>query len=196
MIEGLLAFGLLVVSASVVILFAMFGQLAGQVVRGTGKLDEGAFLKPLPGAPIGKSPAVWPERLRSVAGSSQGVVLALSTSCHSCERIAPGLIGFANGSRKQEIAIVVACPTSQAGDAFIARHGLDKATHWVDYGGSWLRGEVGVTTSPTCLIFQDGSLHAALVFTDPAALERALNSVDPAIVDGDVDEIARWARRL
>ncbi len=196
MIEGLLAFGLLLVSASVVVLFAMFGQLASQFAIGTGKVDGTAFLKPLQGAPIGKSPEAWPERLRRVADSSRGVVLALSTSCQSCQRIAPGLVRLANGSRKHEIAIVIACPTRQAGEAFVARHGLGETTHWVDAGGSWLRGEVGVTTSPTCLIFQEGSLHSALVFTDAAALERTLNSVDRALVATDAGEITRAARRV
>jgi hypothetical protein len=162
-----IAFGtsLLFLAAAVVLLFAMFGELAARV----GEPASGAgadAVEPVDGARIGVTPTVWPGGLTEVPSTGHALVLSLSTSCGSCRRVAEQL---ADGGIPRYV-IALACPDPATGAEFLASYGLTALPHHVDVGGEWLRGELGVQHSPAVLVFRDGELVSASIFTDVRAL--------------------------
>ena len=157
---------LLLLAAAVVLLFAMIGEL-GARVGGQGAGDgAGVEVEPVDGARIGTAPSVWPGRLAEVPSAGRAVVLSLSTSCGSCRRVAEQL---AEGDERR-YAIALASPDPATGADFLASYHLTDLPHHVDVGGQWLRGELGVQHSPAALVFRDGELVSASVFTDVRAL--------------------------
>jgi hypothetical protein len=160
---------LLLLAAAVVLLFAMFGELAARLGQ-PGTVDEAALeMQPVDGARIGTTPTVWPGRLAEVPSAGHALVLSLSTSCGSCRRVAEQL---AEG-RTRGYAIALASPDPATGAEFLASFGLTGLPHHVDVGGQWLRGQLGVQHSPAVLVFSDGELVSASIFTDIRALAAA-----------------------
>ncbi|HEX6681244.1 MAG TPA: hypothetical protein VF062_00500 [Candidatus Limnocylindrales bacterium] len=173
--EVVFGFVLLVLACAVVLLFAMFGELASRVGDGGGgsggdggdRGDGGgprawSGLRPLEGARIGAEPR-WPSELDGVPGAERAVVLALSTSCGSCQDVAQQLAG---GREAAGFTIALACRSQEDGIGFIKEHGLGSVPHFLDETGTWLRGELGVQSSPVGLVFHKGRLASADVFGD------------------------------
>jgi hypothetical protein len=157
---------LLLLAAAVVLLFAMFGELAARVGRPTAGDRAAVDVQPVDGARIGTTPSVWPGRLAEVPSNGRAVVLSLSTSCGSCREVAEQL---AQGDARR-YAIALASPDPATGADFLASYQLTGLPHHVDVGGQWLRGELGVQHSPAALVFRDGELVSASIFTDVRAL--------------------------
>ena len=161
-----IAFGvaLLLLACAVVLLFAMFGELAAKV----GPALDGAasHVGPLDGAKIGAVPSSWPEQLDQVQTADHTLLLALSTSCSTCQKVAEQV----SAQDRPGYVIALACPDQGTGAEFIRAHGLAGLPYYLDPAGEWLRTELGVQESPASLVFQHGQLVSARVFTDIRAL--------------------------
>jgi hypothetical protein len=75
-----LAIALLVLAAAVVVLFAMFGELAARLPQlNVGYLEP--FVRPLDGALLGAFPIEWPTSLEELSdNSSTSLLVILSTA--------------------------------------------------------------------------------------------------------------------
>lgn len=159
---------LLILAAAVVVLFAMFGELASRVGdRPQAQRWQG--LRPLEDARLGAAPDAWPTELAHVPSTEHAIVLALSTSCGSCSDVARQVAG----SPTAGLSVALACPTTQAGRAFVEEYGIGNVPHFFDVAGSWLRSEFDVQTSPSGLVFSNGRLVAASVLADLKSLATA-----------------------
>ncbi|MEU4645719.1 hypothetical protein, partial [Micromonospora sp. NPDC023814] len=132
----------------------------------------------LDGARIGIQPERWPAGLAEVPTAAFRVVLVLSTSCNSCEKVA-GQIGDLADPR--DFALLISTIDQARGKDFVTRHELSQLPHHIDVGGEWVTGELEVMTSPTALVFRDGRLVSALLFTDVAVLSAAVFPVKEAV---------------
>ena len=170
-----LSLALFLLAGAVVVLFAMLGELTARLpVLGVGYRDPA--VSELPDARIGERPGVWPPQLEdAVGGNAPAMLLVLSSACKSCEDVAAQLREEARTAEPAgRLAVVVSCADRAAGEAFIARHGLDRDWQcWIDEEGVWSRTVFGVQTSPTALVLRDERLQSALVFTDLAAVRAA-----------------------
>jgi hypothetical protein len=164
--ELVFGFVLLVLAAAVVLLFAMFGVLAARV--GQPSTPTGwSGTRPLEDARIGAQPETWPSGLVGVAAAERAVVLALSTSCGSCQDVAKQL---ATSGNPQRYAIALACPSQEAGTGFVKQHGLAGMPLFLDEAGTWLRTQLDVQASPVGLVFSKGRLESAEIFGDIKSL--------------------------
>jgi hypothetical protein len=173
-----IAFGvaLLVLSGAVVLLFAMFGELASRVGdpeengrwTGTRSLDE---------AHLGAEPSRWPEELSAVGAAPEGLLLVLSPTCGSCQEVARQLVTEGGPSRVRPFALAVSCSAAEVGRAFIEEQSLERYPYFIDATGEWVRTELGVHSSPVGLFFAGGRLVAAHVFGDVNALNALAESV-------------------
>ena len=172
----LVAFGfaLLVLAAAVVVLFAMFAELAARVPAGPSRTRT---VRPLDDVRLGHSPVVWPAALPS---GGRSVLLVLSTICSSCEDVARQLVSDPGHADWTEASVVVSTGDQASGEEFITRHRLEQFPCYVDEGGEWISGEFGVQSSPTALVFRDQRLVAAYEFNDVAAVRTV---IDQASVD-------------
>lgn len=170
MMEFVLAVGLLILAAAVVLLFAMVAELASRVPDS--RAGRSTALRPLPEARVGHSAGRWPDGLAPLADRHDVLLLVLSTACGSCLDIAQQL-RETNPAELSEIGVVVSCGTEQAGQQFVLAQGLTVFPHVVDEGGVWVSDEFGVTASPTGLFLRGGRLESALLFSDVAALRAA-----------------------
>lgn len=164
--ELVFGFALLLLTAAVVLLFAMFGVLAAKVDQ---RSTPGGWsgTRPLEDARIGAQPETWPSELDGVPAAERAVVLALSTSCGSCQDVAKQLATSGNPHR---YAIALACPSREAGTGFVKQHGLTGMPHFLDEAGTWLRTQLDVQASPVSLVFSKGRLESADIFGDIKSL--------------------------
>ena len=174
----LVAFGfaLLVLAAAVVVLFAMFAELAARVPAES-SARRSRTVRPLDDARLGHSPVVWPAALPS---GGRSVLLVLSTICNSCEDVARQLVFDPGHADWTEASVVVSTGDQASGEEFITHHRLEQFPRHVDEGGEWISGEFGVQSSPTALVFRDQRLVAAYEFNDVAAVRTV---IDQASVD-------------
>lgn len=163
-------FALLVVAAAVVVLFAMFAELAARVPAGS-SVRRSTTVRPLEEARLGHAPEVWPAGLRT---GERSVLLILSTICSSCDDVARQLASDPGHSDWAEVSVVVSTGGRIKGDEFITHHGLERFPHFVDEGGTWTTDEFGVQSSPTALVLRDRRLESAYEFNDVAALRTAI----------------------
>jgi len=178
MIELVLAVAVLVLTGAVILLYAMVGELAARFEESVLGNSVRSFVRPLPDAPLNKSPKSWPAALTGISHARPGALLVFSTSCMSCERLAPLLPSAIESFPISDVALAIASPRRDLAESFVERHGLQLVRPWIDDGGKWLRDDVGVTTSPVCLIFDVGQLTAALSFSDFSILGDALLKTD------------------
>lgn len=172
----LFGFILLVLAGAVVLLFAMLGELASRVP------DRGASSRtrtviPLETARLGRAPGQWPEGLAGCADGKPSVILVLSTACTACADVASQLSEGSPDASWEQLAVLVSCPDPDAGQEFIARHGLRRFPHHVDEGGEWVSEQFAVRQSPVALVFHDGRLRSAFQFADVAALRSTISDV-------------------
>ena len=172
-------FGLLLVAAAVVVLFAMFGELYARV-GGDGQSSSAGHVRVLPEARAGHVPQAWPPQLAEVGAAELGVLLVLSTSCGSCASVAREL-GTSQQADLGGYGVLVSTTDHERGEQFVARHRIGTLAHHVDVGGAWVSAEFDVRTSPTALVFTNGRLVSALAFSDFAGLRAAVLPVkEPA----------------
>jgi hypothetical protein len=173
-----IAFGvaLLVLAGAVVLLFAMFGELASRV----GEPEENGRwtgTRPLEEARLGAQPSRWPPELSAVGNAPQGLLLVLSPSCGSCQEVARQLVLEGGPSPARPFALAVSCSAGEVGRNFIEEQSLEPYPHFIDEAGEWVRTELDVHSSPVGLFFADGRLVAAHVFGDVNALNALAESI-------------------
>ncbi|MFJ6854155.1 hypothetical protein ACIQM3_27165 [Streptomyces sp. NPDC091271] len=176
-----LACALLLLTAAVVVLFAMMGELAS---RTTAAPPASPTVSPLEEYRLGAVVKEWPEPLVSLGTGSRGVLLVLSTVCASCAKVAAQLSqGGLNGATGP-VGIVISCAEKEDGDDFVQRHGLTDLPHYVDERGAWVAGSFSVSQSPTALVFDDSVLSQGYLFSSVEDLlrEADLTKSAPAIV--------------
>lgn len=166
-----------VLAVAMVVLFAMLGELAAIVKRIPSTPNSGPLLRPIENAAIGRSPRAFPDGpLSRVAESEFAQLVVLSTSCKTCEDMAPAIRAELQADPKGDVVLVVSSPNNHVGLDFTNRHRLDAVPHWIDGGGKWLREEVGIDVSPAYLLFSGGSLRSAMTFSSVAALTQVVRS--------------------
>jgi hypothetical protein len=171
-VELVFGFALLVLAGAIVVLFAMFGELAARVDEPGGP-SRWSGTRPLEEARIGHEPADWPVELRSVAAADQSLLLVLSTACGSCQEVATQLGAIPDKSAVGSLSFLLSTSSATTGQEFVEHHGLTWMPHYVDVGGAWVRNEFGVQMSPVGLVLSHGRLEAAHVFGDVAAMTAA-----------------------
>lgn len=166
---------LLLLVVAVVVLFAMFGELASRV---PGRAEPDRTVRPYEHARIGATPAMWPDPVGDFVAqrrSTTAVLIVLSTLCTSCQAVAEQI---ATERRDKRVALdsvlVISCAVHERGQEFVDRYGLHSTLHYIDAGGNWVADSFGITVSPCALLIEDGALAAALVFQDYMALQAAV----------------------
>jgi len=163
MLNLVFAFTLLVFACAIVLLFAMFGELASRVPESP-RIAKRVPLRPVEGARIGHQSTSWPPKLERLATEERGILLVLSTVCASCADIAHKL--GADPRFARDLVIAISCGSKEAGDAFVTRHGLQDIDHFVDLQGEWVREQFAIMVSPSGLFFSGGRLQSAYIFQD------------------------------
>jgi hypothetical protein len=162
----LVVFGcaLLVLTAAVVVLFAMLGELVARLPDP----QRGPAVLPIEEAAIGRSPDAWPAALPD---PQRCVLLVLSTACGSCANIAERL---SEEPDWEELGVVVSTAGRHTAEDFIARYGLARFRHYIDESGEWVGDQFQVRISPSALVFHAGRLTSAYTLNDPSGLRTLL----------------------
>jgi hypothetical protein len=161
---------LLAVIAALVLLFAMFGELASRMPAER-RPERSADVYPLEDARLGVEPERWPESLAGISGAAgTSIVLVLSTACTTCDDVAAQVSGELDQGGAGDLAVVVSTGDEERAWTFIDRYGLRRLPHHIDDKGQWVGDEFNVRMSPTAMVFQSGRLHSAMVFQDVNAL--------------------------
>jgi hypothetical protein len=161
------AVALLFLTAAVVLLFAMMGELASRIPEtddGTGQVT------PLAEYRRGASSENWPAGLADLANRHRAALLVLSPICTTCNKVAAELSGYRADERTVPLGLIVSCGTRAAGEEFVGRYSLGDVPHLIDEGGSWVTGDFGVNMSPSALVFEEGVLIEAYTFGKVEAL--------------------------
>jgi hypothetical protein len=166
-------FALLVLTAAIVVLFAMFGELSARLPEPGSAPIRDTNVRPLEDTRIGHAPDIWPTALPD---SADAVLLILSTACGSCKDVAAQLSSDPGHTDWDKVGVVVSTAGRQTGETFVATNGLGRFRYYVDEGGDWSRGELGVQESPTALVFRAGRLTSGHVFNDVAALRNTIDN--------------------
>ena len=168
-----LAFMILLLAAVMILFFAMLGELysrVGPAPAATGPLEE---------AKVGQRPQAWPRELAPLATSTDALLLVLSTSCASCNKVAGQLRDRFEPMAGYDTGVVLSTADPDRAEEFMREYGLPRASVYVDVDGAWVTREFGVLTSPSALILREGQLSSALVFTDVSALQSAASAAAP-----------------
>lgn len=166
----LLLIALLLLTIAIVVLYAMMGELASRLpAEGS---DAANWMQELAGSRIGASAAVWPDNLLPFANMQHGVVLVLSPTCTTCNKVAGELGKIADGF----VGVVVSAGDRKAGEDFLATNAIGRFRHFVDEGGAWTTGNFDVSTSPTALVFKKGVLTQAYNFGSIDAIKEVITT--------------------
>lgn len=177
MLTILMAIAITILAVAMVALFAMMGELASKVeatrpARGGSDVDEWAQV--LKGFTFHKVPGRWPQALHSIRGASRALVVILSTSCRTCDYFAEGRLQDLDSF---ESAFILSCSSEERARAFIEAH--PQLNHgrplFVDEGGSWIKEELGLETSPSAVLLEHDQPRAAFLMSSPASLAVTVN---------------------
>lgn len=184
MVQIVLGVAVFVLAVAVVGLFAMMGELASRVPdpdQAQGVASGPGSLEPLAEARLNVAPDDWPPELAEVRDAARAHVIVFSASCATCRQIASGETGPLD-VLPQPVAVMVSCPRQEAGDKFLATHPMiAKYPHVLDVRGDWLTNNFEVRTSPSVLVFEDGRLTSAHIFTAATALEGSSIAISDSI---------------
>ncbi|GAB3953388.1 hypothetical protein [Micromonospora vulcania] len=172
---------LLLVAGAIVLLFAMAGEMYARTGGLEGSPEStpgGTGVRPLEAARFGSRPGAWPESLAQFATGGPYLLLVLSTSCASCEDVAAQL---ADQPDTGDVGVVVTSATRVDAAEFVQRHGIARFPYHVDDGAAWVSTEFGVKISPSAAVIKDGRLVSALLFTDVAAVQAAVQATKEAV---------------
>lgn len=163
------AIALLLLTAAIVVLYAMMGELASRIPDSDG--DAGADrVAPLEDYTRGATPAIYPGGLASLAGQDRMVLVVLSPICTTCAKVAADLANYQPDQIGVPFGVVVSTGMRETGDEFVERHSLGRFPYVVDEGGAWVTGSLGVKMSPSALVLEDGMLTEAFTFSKVQAL--------------------------
>lgn len=170
MVQIVLAVAVFVLALAMVGLFAMMGELASRVSSAAQTSGTDLHPQPIEEARLGTAPADWPAELATVRDADAAHLVVFSSICATCARIASGDTGSLD-ALASPVAIVVSCPTREAGAEFVAKHPMvSDYPHVIDVGGAWLGRNFDIHITPGVLAFAAGALRSAYTFTDATAL--------------------------
>ncbi|MFJ7493304.1 hypothetical protein ACIQZB_19050 [Streptomyces sp. NPDC097727] len=155
-----MAFALLILTAAVVLLFAMMGELSSRVPDS----EDGrivALEEYRPGAEADQ----WPEPLSDLVHARRSALLVLSTVCATCATVADEIGRHPELVARRPVGTVVTCASAEEGEKFAADHALPPGTYAIDAGGAWVAENFGVGKSPSALVFNGGVLTEAFAFS-------------------------------
>ncbi len=170
----ILLIALLLLMIAVVVLYAMLGELASRLpAQGANAAN---WIQELAGSRIGTSAAVWPDNLLPLARMPRWVLLVLSPTCSTCNKVAAELGTLTDAAFSESVGLVVSAGDQKTGERFIATNAINRIPYFVDEGGAWTTGNFGINTSPTALIFRKGVLTRAYNFGSIDAISEALTT--------------------
>lgn len=172
-----IVFGIVVLllAGGVVLLFAMFGELASRLPEPQGT-ERNQDVWALETGTIGAAPEIWPASLEShVTAPDPRLLFVLSTACAPCKGIAAQLSDELSAGHMPDVALVISTASHDNGEAFVKQYQLDALPHYIDEGGTWVRTELGVDTSPSALTIHDGRLESVVAFQDIHALRAVVD---------------------
>lgn len=161
---------LLVLSVGMVILFAMFGELASRLPNA----GASEYFEPLETDAVGSDKSIW---LQSTFGSPKiDDVLVLSSSCTSCLEIVAEPDVLLNLFNSRKFAVLLSCPSFETGAEFAQTRlsFLPSSSTRIDVGGRDAITEFGVSSSPVLLRFDNGCLQTGWQLGSRLALEKVL----------------------
>lgn len=167
----LLAVALLLITAAIVVLYAMLGELARRIPDGE---PPASPVRPLTEYQPGTAPAYWPGGLAVLGAAPRALILVLSPVCSTCTKVAGELALLAPDRLEIPVGVVVSASGRAAGEEFAVRHSLDRFPHLVDERGEWISGSFGVNVSPTALLMEKGALAEAYSFSKATDLFRTV----------------------
>lgn len=171
---------LVLLVASTIGLFAMFGELASRVdhATGDGYDEKNDSLSPSDHS-AGRRIAGWPDSLSEFASADDVLLMLLSPACGSCTRIAPYVAQHpAIVQREVPVALLIPCSSQDVGERFAADAGLPETTRKAfDVDGAWARAELGIDYSPVVVHIQNGKIRGAWVFGSMASIEKLVTQV-------------------
>lgn len=159
----------LLLVVAVIVLFAMLGELytrTGMAASRTGRLAE---------AEVGRRPDTWPEVLAPLSTARDAVLMVLSTSCASCNKVASQLAGELDVLPGYDTGVALSTVDTERAESFMREFRLPPRSVYVDVGGDWVTGAFGVQTSPSALVLREGKLVSAVVFGDIDTLRSTLD---------------------
>jgi hypothetical protein len=166
---------ILLLAGGVVLLFAMFGELASRLPDQQGG-ERSQDVWALESGNIGAAPATWPASIEShVTAPDHRMLFVLSTACAPCKGIAAQLSDEISAGSMPDVALVISTANHDNGEAFVKQYQLDALPHHIDEGGNWVRTEFGVDTSPSALTIHDGRLESVVAFQDINALRTVVD---------------------
>jgi hypothetical protein len=170
MVEIVLGVAVFVLTAAIIGLYAMMGELASRVPDSDRPAGDARLLRPVAGARLGVEPAEWPSELAAVRDADLAHVLVFGSTCVTCRRIASGDTGPLS-ILPAPLAVVVSCPRPDAGAEFVAEHPMvTDHPYLIDVGGAWVTDNFEVAVSPSVLVFAGGRLKSAHTFTTATTL--------------------------
>lgn len=175
----IVAIALLVLSAAVVLLFAMLGELASRLEGSPESVDR---IHPVTAVISGTRPSHW---IAPFDIDPPDFLVTFSTSCGTCTAMArqsEQLLTTLNSDHGPgRGGLVVSCPYREVGEEFVAKYGLvgDGSRVAIDEDGKWLLSEFGLDLSPSIILFDSGAVRTAYGFTSIAALNRILENGGP-----------------
>jgi hypothetical protein len=154
----------LLLTAGVLLLYVMVGELASTAGFGSGAADNGASRPTYQEyeEPKGRSVNPWPDSWKPLPQGS-GRVLALSTVCSSCQEITQNREALRSIASRDLLVVISAASRSSAAGMVAAVREFEEdllGVH-VDEHGDWLRHACGVDTSPTILFVRESTITSA-----------------------------------
>ncbi len=166
---------LLLLAGGLVLLFAMFGELASRLPEQQGG-ERSQDVWDLESGNLGAAPATWPAAIEShVTAPDHRMLFVLSTACAPCRGIATQLSEEISAGTVPDVALVISSADQDNADKFVRQYQLDKLPYHIDVGGTWVRTEFGVDTSPSALTIHDGRLESVVAFQDIHALRTVVD---------------------
>jgi len=174
MITVLGASALLLLTLSVVALFAMVGELAARVENVVSRLQDGALAPDGDWARLEDERAEysvvkeWPTEIQPDAQLGYSLVVVLSSSCQSCTRF---LSGELNDLDEFNPVFVISCPSADRADVFVQSHRrLQGRSVFRDVMGKWTREQLALEVSPAAMLMRGDRPVASFTMSSPSSL--------------------------
>src|SRR5688572_2597808 len=128
-----LAVALLLITAAIVVLYAMVGELARRIPAGEPAADP---VRRLTEFQEGTAPAYWPDELSALQDARRALLLVLSPVCSTCTSVAGQLAILAPEMLDIPVGVVVSAAHRAAGDQFVEQNSLARFRLLIDEGGT------------------------------------------------------------
>jgi hypothetical protein len=153
---------LLLLTAAVVLLYAMMGELASRLPSTGG--NGAKQVTPLKDYRSGTYVSDLPGGLSALSDQSKPTLLVLSPICGSCAKVAAELSTINPETLGIPLGLVISSGSAETAEEFVATHEVGRFPHLIDEGGIWVRDNFGVNISPSALLFEKGVLTSAYTF--------------------------------